>query len=254
MLIWGDVPPAESLGVSSELRPTQAQLVRLGIERDIFQGVLPPGKPLEEGRLATHYGVSRTPVREAIANLVQAGLITKNARHRAVVSALDPVELLEMFEALAELEALASRLATERMSVAEKTALARLHAEAGALLDCHGDENTYAELGSLFHQAVLKGCRNTVLIDTTSSLAQRVLPFRRYQVMAPGRLRRNQADHEEILSAILSSDARAAADAMLRHTSGQGDALMRFIALNKVPYSDLGPRDLQSMVIAETTK
>ena len=243
--------PAAWAPVSRELGPTHAELVRLGVERDIFKGALLPGTPLEEGRLAVQYGVSRTPVREAIANLAQAGLVTKNARRRAVVSALDPVSLLEMFEALAELEALAARLATERMPAVEKQALVTLHEEAGALLDSGGYENSYAELGSQFHQAVLKGCRNTVLIDTTSSLAQRVLPFRRYQLVAPGRLRRNQADHEEILSAILSSDGLAAADAMLRHTSGQGDALMRFIALHKVPYSDLGPRELQSIAEAK---
>ena len=56
--------------------PTQAGTVRLAIERDIFNGLLAPGDALEEGRLASRFGVSRTPVREAITQLAQAGLVT----------------------------------------------------------------------------------------------------------------------------------------------------------------------------------
>ena len=56
---------------------TQADTVRLAIEREIFGGQLAPGDALEEGRLANRFGVSRTPVREAITQLAQAGLITK---------------------------------------------------------------------------------------------------------------------------------------------------------------------------------
>ena len=83
---------------------TQADTVRLAIEREIFGGQLAPGDALEEGRLANRFGVSRTPVREAITQLAQAGLITKRAHKRAVVAQLDPSTMLELFEALAELE------------------------------------------------------------------------------------------------------------------------------------------------------
>ena len=83
----------------TDREPTQADTVRLAIERDIFGGQLAPGDALEEGRLATRFGVSRTPVREAITQLAQAGLITKQAHKRAVVAQLDPATLLELFEA-----------------------------------------------------------------------------------------------------------------------------------------------------------
>ena len=66
--------------------PTQAGNVRLAIEREIFNGLLAPGDALEEGRLAGRFGVSRTPVREAITQLAQAGLVTKRAHKRAVGS------------------------------------------------------------------------------------------------------------------------------------------------------------------------
>ena len=82
--------------MTSKPNTTQAALVRRGIEQSIFNGDLAPGTAIEEGRLASVYGVSRTPVREAIANLVQVGLLTKLAHRRAVVSQLDPGNLLRV--------------------------------------------------------------------------------------------------------------------------------------------------------------
>ncbi len=233
----GRLPGGLSLSMASS--PTQAEIVRRGIERDIFRGALLPGTALEEGRIAADYGVSRTPVREAIANLAQAGLLSKPARRRAVVAELDSGRLLEMFEALAELEGRAARLAALRMSPEQKAALGALHQQAAAALREGSDPNAYAELGARFHQAVLEGCRNRVLIEMTAALALRVHPYRRYQVVAPGRLELNQADHDRVVSAILAGDAEGAAAAMRAHTSEQGDALMRFIALHKVSYTDL---------------
>lgn len=224
--------------------PTQADTVRFAIESDIFNGQLAPGDALEEGRLATRFGVSRTPVREAITQLAQAGLITKRAHRRAVVAELDPSTLLELFEALSELEGAAAYLSTVRMSPNEKSELMSVHEQAAANLRKQGDPNDYADLGFAFHQLIVRGCHNKVLIDTTELLALRVLPYRRFQVVAPGRLQRNQSDHDAIISAIFAGDAAAARDQIQRHTLEQGDALMRFIALNKTSHADFYPASL----------
>lgn len=231
--------------------PTQAETVRLGLERDIFSGKLVPGMALEEARIASDYAVSRTPVREAIANLVQCGLVEKVAHKRAVVSAMDAAKLLELFEALAELEGLAARLACTRMSAADKAELGAVHHEAAALLAADGDDNAYASLGERFHQLVLEGCRNRVLIETTEALANRVYPYRRYQVLAPGRLQRNQDDHDLIVDALMASDEDRVFDVMRQHTMEQGDALVRFIALHKVSYTELQSRSVDAAELPE---
>ena len=218
---------------------TQAELVRRGIERAIFNGDLAPGVVLEEGRLATLYGVSRTPVREAIANLVRSGLLTKTAHRRAIVSQLDSGKLLELFEALAEMEGLAARFAASRMSHQEKASLMDIHQRAATLLPVGDDPRAYAMLGKEFHQTILAGCRNRVLIGATSALTVRVFPYRSYQVVAPGRLESNQVDHDRIVDAIMAGDGEAAQEAMRKHTSDQGDTLVRFIALNKLPHDGL---------------
>ncbi|KGE03917.1 Transcriptional regulator, GntR family [Pseudohaliea rubra DSM 19751] len=210
--------------------------MRLGLERDIFSGRLAPGATLNESHIAEAYEVSRTPVREAISALVRAGLITKQAQRRAVVTPLNVEKLLELFEALAELEGIAARLAAERMSRPEKEALLDLHRRAQAVVD--GEPNTYSDLGREFHRDILKGCKNSALIQATAALATRVNPFRRFQVLAPDRIRTNQSDHERIVRAIVDGDGTRAGAALRQHTSDQGDMLVRFIALHKVSYSD----------------
>jgi DNA-binding GntR family transcriptional regulator len=217
----------------TERETTQADTIRLAIESEIFSGSLVPGTSLEEGRLAARFGVSRTPVREAITQLVQAGLISKSAHRRAVVSELDPGTLLDLFEALSELEGSAAFLSTTRMSQPEKKRLVAIHESAADNLRNQGDPNDYAKLGSAFHHGIVRGCHNKILIEATDWLSLRVLPYRRFQVMTPGRLEKNQADHDTIISAIVAGDAEVAREALKRHTLEQGDALMRFIALNK---------------------
>ena len=226
----------------TDREPTQADTVRLAIEREIFGGQLAPGDALEEGRLADRFGVSRTPVREAITQLAQAGLVTKRAHKRAVVSQLDPSTLLELFEALAELEGAAVFLSTSRMSAVEKLKLKDIHEAAAKNLRSGGDPNEYADLGFAFHQQIVRGCHNTALIETTEWLSLRVLPYRRFQVVAPGRLQRNQTHHDAIISTIFAGDAESAREEIRRHTLEQGDALMRFIALNKTSHADFYPQ------------
>ena len=221
---------------------TQADTIRLAIESEIFSGSLVPGTSMEEGRLATRFGVSRTPVREAITQLVQAGLISKSAHRRAVVSELDPGTLLDLFEALSELEGSAAFLSTMRMSPDEKQHLMTIHESAADNLRRQGDPNDYAKLGSAFHHAIVRGCHNKILIETTDWMSLRVLPYRRFQVMTPGRLKKNQSDHDTIISAIVAGDAEIARDNIQRHTLEQGDALMRFIALNRTKSVERLPR------------
>jgi len=231
---------------------TQAAMIRLELERDIFSGQLKPGTNVEEGRLADRFGVSRTPVREAIANLVQAGLLTKSAHRRAVVSELDAGALLELFEALSEMEGAAGQLAAMRMTHEDRAQLQQIHNEAAELLRTHGDPNRYADLGQQFHSAVVRACRNSVLIQSIERLSMRVLPYRRYQVVAPGRLEKNQSDHDRIVAALLKGDGETARIELRRHTAEQGDALMRFIALHKLSYADLVNDNAVSQSIKES--
>ena len=218
---------------------TQAEKVRDGLENEILTGALAPGTILEEGRIAEKYSVSRTPVREAINHLVFAGLVEKPARRRAVVCGMDTAKLLELFEVLAELEGLSASFAAERMSAGEKRELQEVHERAVEVLANDDDGDEYIKLGRRFHEMVVNGCRNRELIEITERLATRLFPYRRYQAMAPGRLKDNQAEHDAVVQAIVNSDSEAAKEAMRAHAIKQGDLLVRYIALHKVTHSDL---------------
>jgi DNA-binding GntR family transcriptional regulator len=204
---------------------TQAEIVRIGLETGILSGRVPPGSVIDETETSKQFGVSRTPVREAIFLLVQAGLLKKEARKRAIVAELDIEDFFGLFETLAELEGLSARLAAERMSRAECFELAKIHSAAAEKLRL-GEIDNYSALGRAFHALILEGSKNTTLVKITSGLATRLIPYRRFQVSVEGGSQRNQDDHEIILAAIKSKDAEAAFHAMRRHTLEQGDSVI----------------------------
>ena len=83
---------------------THAESVRLSLENDIFTGRLPPGASLDEEALARRFSVSRTPVREAMLQLIQSGLVEKKPRQGAIVTQIDLSDMIRLFEVMSELE------------------------------------------------------------------------------------------------------------------------------------------------------
>src|ERR1044071_5480499 len=98
-----------------QARITRAEELRLQLADEIVRGALAPGAPLDETDIARRFNVSRTPVREALRQLVASGLVESRAHRGAVVAQPSHDRLKEMFEAMAELEALCAGFAAERM-------------------------------------------------------------------------------------------------------------------------------------------
>src|SRR6202163_1096053 len=99
---------------------TRAEDLRLQLADEIVRGALPPGASLDETDIARRFNVSRTPVREALRQLVASGLVEARAHRGAVVAQPSIDRLTGMFEAMAELEALCAGHAAERMTPAER--------------------------------------------------------------------------------------------------------------------------------------
>src|SRR5689334_15824932 len=99
----------------STAKITRAEELRLQLADEIVRGTLPPGAALDETEIARRFSVSRTPVREALRQLVASGLVEAQAHRSAVVARPSVERLTGMFEAMAELEALCAGLAAERM-------------------------------------------------------------------------------------------------------------------------------------------
>jgi DNA-binding GntR family transcriptional regulator len=133
---------------------------------DIVEGVLLPGVRLDEVGLAERFRTSRTPVREALRQLEAMGVVQRRPNRGVVVATVTAERLAQMFEAMAELEAVCARLAALRMTPRERRALERLHAKSAEHVAA-GREAGYEHANRLFHQALYAGAHN----DEIRSLA-----------------------------------------------------------------------------------
>ena len=213
---------------------TQCEIVRSALEKDIFAGILAPATPLDEDAIAKRFSVSRTPVREALLQLIEAGLVEKPSRQRAVVAPLDLRRLIQMFETLSELEAVCARFAARRITPQEKAALAIIQRASDVALAA-GDEDEYGRQGIRFHVAVWRATHNDVLFETTRSLAVRLNPYRMFQLRSKGRPEANNDDHKLLLALIEAGNADQAYTLMRGHVTVQGDVLAEYISCSPRP-------------------
>jgi DNA-binding GntR family transcriptional regulator len=196
--------------------PTRAEALVGRIAEDIVAGRLAPGTALEEVPLAAAYGVSRTPVREALRRLESSGLVQTRPRRGAVVARPEPRRLREMFAVMAELEALAAIGCARAMRPAERRELEALHRRMAAMVRA-ADVASYREANVAFHQALYDGSQNGYLAELAADTRRRLAPFRAAQLEAPDRMRRSHEEHGAIVTAILRGDGEAAAQVMREH-------------------------------------
>lgn len=206
---------------------TRTEALRLQLADDIVSGLLAPGQPLDEQELARRFGVSRTPVREAIRQLAASGLVEVRPHRSALVALPEPRQLHDMFEAMAELEALCAGLSARNMTAAERRGLEQLHQELRALVH-RGDPLRYHERNEAFHGAIYAGTHNGYLADMTLMTRRRVAPFRRAQFRTTGRLGGSWQEHDVIVQAILRGDRLGAAEAMHAHIGLVRDAFSSY--------------------------
>jgi DNA-binding GntR family transcriptional regulator len=196
--------------------PTLAEKLASAIADGILDGSLKPGIRLDEISLAQQHGVSRTPVREALRQLVASGLVDARAHRGAVVARPSIERLTGMFEAMAELEAICAGLAAERMPAVERQKLEAIHEEL-RVLSYAGNPERFHEVNERFHNAIYAGSQNGYIAEMTLSTRVRVQPFRRAQFRNLGRLAKSHAEHDRVVVAIMRGDKIGATAAMRAH-------------------------------------
>lgn len=211
------------------MQEARALRLRDRIEDQIATGVYAPGERLEESALAHAFGVSRTPVREALQQLAAGGLIELRGRRGAIVSAPDPARLLEMFEVMAELEAMSGRLAARRVVSEDEVAL-KATLESCRQAAESGDSDVYYYENERFHRAVYAASGNRFLAEQASSVNKRLAPFRRLQLRVRNRMRTSYDEHAAIVEAILNGDGALAAERLHSHVSVQGERFSDLIS------------------------
>jgi DNA-binding GntR family transcriptional regulator len=182
---------------------------------------------LDERRLAQDFGISRTPVREAMAQLEREGFVRAIPRRGIYVVRKTKREVIEMITAWAALESMAARLITENASTDEIAALRRMFAtfEDGKVR-AHLDE--YSEVNIEFHQTIIRMSGNRVLIDLAANLFTHMRMIRRKTIGEKDRVDRSIRDHMHIIEAIEARDA-ASAEALVRsHALGLADHVAKY--------------------------
>lgn len=186
------------------------------LENDILRSVLKPGDRLDEQALARRFAVSRTPVREALRHLESSGLIEIRRNHGATVRRLTTAELVEMFQVMAELEGLCSRLCARRMSAAEIEEI-RLHNRDCETFAQANDHDAFFAANNRFHEVIYAGSHNSYLHDEAIKLRNRVNVYRRHISFQPRRMIRSAEEHWRIVEAIAAGDEENAHRFMREH-------------------------------------
>lgn len=188
------------------------------IEEQIGRGGLLPGDPIDELNLMKQFGVSRTPVREAVLELKTQGLLASLPRGGVVVAKMNVQQLLGMWELLAELEGLCARYACDRMTDAERKALDQVHVAARRVV-ARDDHERWPAANLAFHEILYEGARNPYLRQEILRMRARTQAYRLHAFGAIGRLQTSHDHHGLILKAIAAKDSRAAAAAGFGHMS-----------------------------------
>jgi DNA-binding GntR family transcriptional regulator len=205
------------------IRSNLREQIKDVILQRIVAGEYPPGARLVETRIAQELGVSQAPVREALRDLEQLGCIVHEPFRGCSVRAFSAEELLEAFPVRAALEALAARLAAERITEDELLRLAELlERMRGAAR--RGDAHDQSQANASFHATIVRAARNATLERQWSFLE----PYSRtyLTVSQPGLdLLALSERHLPILEALRARDAEAAAEAMHQHLMDAAELL-----------------------------
>lgn len=213
----------------TKLRRPTVQLIRDTLENAIVDGHILPGQRLDPEALATRFGVSRTPIREALQALEGSGLVRVQSKRGTFVTKLSVPELAERFEVMAELEAMCARLAARRASATEIAAIHQAQAACVRALQT-GDSDAYYYENTAFHHAIFAASRNAFLESEALRLQAMLQPYRRRQLQFRGRMTRSMEEHQIIIDMIVAGDADAAATEMRNHVVIQGDRFHDLIA------------------------
>lgn len=177
---------------------------------------------LDERALALQFGISRTPVREAMAQLEREGFVRSVPRRGIYIVRKTKREVVELIEAWAALESMAARLITENCSDEEISHLREMFAkfENGKL---HVKLDEYSEVNIQFHQTIISMSKNATLIRLAENLFTHMRMIRRKTIVEKNRADRSIHDHLNIIEAIESRDTTRAETLVRQHALGLAD-------------------------------
>ncbi|HET8746083.1 MAG TPA: GntR family transcriptional regulator [Ramlibacter sp.] len=184
------------------------------LRQRIFRRELEPGSWIDEVKLAQEYGISRTPLREALKVLAAEGLVTMKVRRGAYVTEVSERDLDEVYHLLALLESDAAAVVAERATDAERKELQKLHRELEGALD---NRERFFALNERFHMRLLELANNRWRNQMVADLRKVMKLHRHNSLLKSGRIEESLAEHRAVMEAIEQRDPEAARERMQRH-------------------------------------
>ena len=182
---------------------------------------------LDERQLASDLGISRTPVREAMAQLEREGFVRSVPRRGIYVVRKTKQQVVELITAWAALESMAARLITQSATDEAIAALRGMFVkfENGTL---HAKLDEYSEVNIEFHQAIIKMSGNSVLIDLAENLFTHMRMIRRKTISEQDRADRSIHDHMTIIEALEARDTARAEELVRNHALGLAEHVRQY--------------------------
>jgi len=229
--IEADRPSAPRIAVEPFARPLSfknkayAALKNVIVAMDVYRSR--SDIRLDERRLAHDFGISRTPVREAMAQLEREGFVRAVPRRGIYVMRKSKREVIEMITAWAALESMAARLITQGVQEHEIASLRTMFAtfENGQL---HARLDEYSEVNIEFHQSIIRMSRNGVLISLAENLFTHMRMIRRKTIGEQDRVDRSIRDHINIIEALEARDTERAEDLVRNHALGLAEHVKKY--------------------------
>jgi DNA-binding GntR family transcriptional regulator len=204
-------------GIHRQLKDT----VYLQLRDDIVNGALPPGALLREAELASRFGVSKTPLRDALVRLQKDGFVTIPPYRSAIVAGYSRTDLREIYELRELLEGACARQAALEIGadgLAELSQIMRQSSECVADGEVvAGQEGRLAELLDQFDLVMYAQSRNGRIDDMVTNIRSHILRIGRLSAGIPGRLAKSVPEHQAIYEAIVQRDGAGAEGLMRRH-------------------------------------
>ena len=215
------------------MRQNRANQIAEQLQELIFAGEFIDGERLDENSLAEKFGVSRTPLREALKILGVSGVVNQIPNRGVFVCQPGPIELVEMFEVMSELEAFCGRLASRRITNEALEELQVVHQQCKEAKD-NNDPDGYYGHNERFHQIIYQQSGNSFLAEETMRLQKRLQPFRRIQLRYRGRIGQSLEEHEKIVQALRVGDTQMVESAIRDHVAVQGEKFHQLVTSLKV--------------------
>jgi DNA-binding GntR family transcriptional regulator len=184
------------------------------LRQRIFRRELEPGSWIDELKIAEEYGISRTPLREALKVLAAEGLVTMKVRRGAYVTEVSEKDLADVYHLLALLEADAAGVVATKATDEELASLNALHEE---LEGAVGDRDRFFALNEQFHMRVLELARNRWREQMVADLRKVMKLNRHNSLLKSGRIEESLAEHRAIVAALTQRDATLTVQRMREH-------------------------------------